>query len=237
MKKFLFVFMAICMLFSFVGCDNGNGDNPDQDISDPAGTGGNDPTVNNFIGKWTMDGLFVTCEITETGFTTIADIDENREDDEITGTYTLSNDKRTAVASFTLGEEPITVEFVLLEGETDVATMDLSAFPGMGTSTFVKHREGDVDITGTWTNNTYTINITESNFNILGQIGNFSSGTVEKDGNSFILWGSNDFGWTASGLLSKNGKAYVSYIDLSVLEENEDISEVPYVSDVFTKSN
>lgn len=173
--------------------------------------------MNNFIGTWKMDELFVTCEITADAFKTIADIDRDGMDDEVTGTYTLSEDKKSATASFVLaqGAEPTTVDIALLEGETDVATMDLTAFQ-LGERTFVKYREAEVDLAGTWTDGKYNITVDANGFTVAPVSAPtyvVSEGTVAKEGNTFTLTDSDTSDDIATGLVSTNGKAYVNYLD------------------------
>lgn len=176
-----------------------------------------------------MDDLNVTCEITADAFKTVADMDADGTNDEVTGTYTLSEDKKNGTASFVLaqGAEPSKVDIALLEGETDVATMDLAAFQ-LGKRTFVKYREAAVDLVGTWSDGKYNITVDASGFKVApvsAPTNVVSEGTVAKEGNTFTLTGSNNI--IATGLVSTNSKAYVNYLDGATME---------YVSAPFTKS-
>ena len=80
----------------------------------------------------------------------------------------------------------------------------------MGINSYaVKKSNENVDLSGTWTDGTYTIVITSDNtFNIETEEGALS-GTVEQTGNCFTLTltdGNNDF---STGAVSASGKAYI----------------------------
>lgn len=214
LKKVIFALMVVFLVVGFIGC---------KTESDPPKT----PVVtNNFIGTWMMDDLSTKCVITEDAFTTYAE-----GYGEFPGTYTLNKDNKSAVAKFTAFGEEKTVDMALLEGETDVAEMDLSSFD-MGESIFVKYREGEFDIDGTWSDGVLNIVITDEEYSVTAVADPtntpVSEGTVSKEGNTFTLVDNESSFEVSTGVLSTNGKAYCNYYD-----SNSD----NWISAPFTKSN
>ena len=199
LKKVIFALMVVFLVVGFIGCKT------ETDPTDPPAP------VNNFIGTWMMDDLSTKCVITKDAFTTYVG-----ESMEFPGTYTLNKDNKSAVAKFMYGGEETTVDMALLEGETDVAEMDLSSF-GMGESTFVKYREGEFDIVGTWSDGTLKIVITDEGYTVtaVADPNNtpVSEGTVSKEGNTFTLTDDETSFEVSTGVLSTNGKAYCNYYD------------------------
>lgn len=212
-KKIIFALMVVFLVVGFIGCKT------ESDSKDPPAP------ENNFIGTWMMDDLSTKCVITEDAFTTYVE-----EYGEFPGTYTLNKDNKSAVAKFTVGGEEKTVDMALLEGETDVAEMDLSSFD-MGESIFVKYREGEFDIVGTWSDGVLNIVITDGGYTVTAVAdptnATVSEGTVLKEGNTFTLVEDELSGEISTGVLSTNGKAYCNYYD-----PNSD----EWISAPFTKS-
>ena len=198
-KKIIFALMVVFLVVGFIGCKT---ESDSKDSPAP---------VNNFIGTWMMDELYVRCVITKDAFTTYVE-----GEGEFPGTYTLNKDNKSAVAKFTIFGEEKTVDMALLEGETDVAEMDLSSF-GMGESTFVKYREGEFDIVGTWSDGTLKIVITDAGYTVTAVADPtntpVSEGTVSKEGNTFTLVENGSSFEVSTGVLSTNGKAYCNYYD------------------------
>lgn len=197
LKKVIFALMVVFLVVGFIGCKT------ETDPKEPA-------PENNFIGTWMMDDLSTKCVITKDAFTTYVGSME------FPGTYTLNKDNKSAVAKFMLGEEEKTVDMALLEDETDVAEMDLSSV-GEGESIFVKYREGEFDIVGTWSDGTLKIVITDEGYTVtaVADPSNtpVSEGTVSKEGNTFTLVDSESSNEVSTGVLSTNGKAYCNYYD------------------------
>lgn len=198
-KKVIFALMVVFLVVGFIGCKT---ESDSKDSPAP---------VNNFIGTWMMDDLSTECVITEDAFTTYVE-----EYGDFPGTYTLNKDNKSAVAKFTVGGEEKTVDMALLEGETDVAEMDLSSFD-MGESIFVKYREGEFDIVGTWSDGTLNIVITNEGYTVTAVADPtntpVSEGTVSKEGNTFTLVENESSDEISTGVLSTNGKAYCYYYD------------------------
>ena len=199
LKKVIFALMVVFLVVGFIGCKT------ETDPTDPPAP------ENNFIGTWMMDNLSTKCVITKDAFTTYVE-----GVGEYPGTYTLNKDNKSAVAKFTAFGEEKTVDMALLEGETDVAEMDLSSF-GLGESIFVKYREGEFDIVGTWSDGTLNIVITNEGYSVsaVADPGNtpVSEGTVSKEGNTFRLVENGTSNEVSTGVLSTNGKAYCNYYD------------------------
>ena len=199
LKKVIFALMVVFLVVGFIGCKT------ETDPTDPPAP------ENNFIGTWMMDNLSTKCVITKDAFTTYVE-----GVGEYPGTYTLNKDNKSAVAKFTAFGEEKTVDMALLEGETDVAEMDLSSV-GMGESIFVKYREGEFDIVGTWSDGTLNIVITNEGYSVsaVADPGNtpVSEGTVSKEGNTFRLVENGTSNEVSTGVLSTNGKAYCNYYD------------------------
>lgn len=214
LKKVIFALMVVFLVVGFIGCKT------ESDPKDPPAP------ENNFIGIWMMDDLSTKCVITEDAFTTYVE-----GVGEFPGTYTLNKDNKSAVAKFTVGGEEQTVDMALLEGETDVAEMDLSNF-GLGESIFVKYREGEFDIDGTWSDGVLNIVITDEGYSVTAVADPtntpVSEGTVSKEGNTFTLVDNESSFEVSTGVLSTNGKAYCNYYD-----SNSD----EWISAPFTKSN
>ena len=199
LKKVIFALMVVFLVVGFIGCKT------ETDPKDPPAP------ENNFIGTWVMDDLSTKCVITKDAFTTYVGTSM-----EFPGTYTLNKDNKSAVAKFMYGGEETTVDMALLEGETDVAEMDLSSF-GMGESTFVKYREGEFDIVGTWSDGTLNIVITDEGYSVTAVAdptnATVSEGTVSKEGNTFTLVENGSSDEISTGVLSTNGKAYCNYYE------------------------
>ena len=199
LKKVIFALMVVFLVVGFIGCKT------ETDPTDPPAP------VNNFIGTWMMDDLSTKCVITKDAFTTHVE-----GTGEYPGTYTLNKDNKSAVAKFTIFGEEKTVDMALLEGETDVAEMDLSSV-GMGESIFVKYREGEFDIVGTWSDETLKIVITDEGYTVtaVADPNNtpVSEGTVSKEGNTFTLTDDETSFEVSTGVLSTIGKAYCNYYD------------------------
>lgn len=199
LKKVIFALMVVFLVVGFIGCKT------ETDPKDPPAP------ENNFIGTWMMDNLSTKCVITKDAFTTYVE-----GVGEYPGTYTLNKDNKSAVAKFTAFGEEKTVDMALLEGETDVAEMDLSSV-GMGESIFVKYREGEFDIVGTWSDGTLKIVITEEGYTVTAvedpSNTPVSEGTVSKEGNTFRLVENGSSNELSTGVLSTNGKAYCNYYD------------------------
>ena len=198
-KKIIFALMVVFLVVGFIGCKT---ETDPKDSPAP---------VNNFIGTWMMDDLSTRCVITKDAFTTYVE-----GVGEFPGTYTLNKDNKSAVAKFTSGGgEEQTVDMALLEGETDVAEMDLSSF-GLGESIFVKYREGEFDIVGTWSDGTLNIVITNEGYTVTAvadPTNTVSEGTVSKEGNTFTLVENESSDEVSTGVLSTNGKVYCNYSD------------------------
>lgn len=215
LKKVIFALMVVFLVVGFIGCKT---ESDSKDSPAP---------VNNFIGTWMMDNLSTECVITKDAFTTYV---EGVGD--FPGTYTLNKDNKSAVAKFTGdGGEEQTVDMALLEGETDVAEMDLSSF-GLGESIFVKYREGEFDIVGTWSDGVLNIVITDDGYTVTAVADPtntpVSEGTVSEEGNTFTLVEDEASGEISTGVLSTNGKAYCNYYDPN---------SGNWISAPFTKSN
>lgn len=199
LKKVIFALMVVFLVVGFIGCKT------ETDPKDPPAS------ENKFIGTWMMDNLSTKCVITKDAFTTYVE-----GVGEYPGTYTLNKDNKSAVAKFTAFGEEKTVDMALLEGETDVAEMDLSSV-GMGESIFVKYREGEFDIVGTWSDGTLNIVITNEGYSVsaVADPDNtpVSEGTVSKEGNTFRLVENGSSNELSTGVLSTNGKAYCNYYD------------------------
>lgn len=254
---FLILAMLVVPIFTFVSCDNGTTPQvPENPDTPPVDTDGEDDkeddktqdeekdeVINHLVGEWIMDELFVSCLIYEdlSFKTTLKDDDE---DIILEGTYVLGKDGKSATATVnnvpTGNGETITatVTMEMLEGESDVFSMDLTAFHLGDACTFVKKQSTTPDFVGTWSNEWWDILIDETNYAVIGRepVGEYagvttSEGEIRINANTIELIQNDEFGSIATGVMSTNGKSYVNYYHQT--------SSAPgtWKSDVFTRTS
>lgn len=268
MKKNNFIFVIFLILIVpiliFASCDNGTNtpqvpenpdvpsESPENPNTPPVDTDGeddkeNDKTqdevINHLVGEWIMDELFVSCLIYEdlSFKTTLKDDDE---DIILEGSYVLGEDGKSATATVnnvpTGNGETITatVTMEMLEGESDVFSMDLTAFDLGDACTFVKKQSTSPNFVGTWSNEWWDILIDETNYAVIGResVGEYagvttSEGEIRIYENTIELIQNDEFGSIATGVMSTNGKSYVNYYHQT--------SSAPgtWKSDVFTRTS
>lgn len=255
---FLILAMLVVPIFTFVSCDNGTtsqgSENPNTPPVDSDGEDGKeddktqdeeqDEVINHLVGEWIMDELFVSCLIYEdlSFKTTLKDDDE---DIILEGTYVLGEDGKSATATVnnvpTENGETITatVTMEMLEGESDVFSMDLTAFDLGDACTFVKKQSTTPNFVGTWSNEWWDILIDGTNYAVIGRepVGEYADVTTSK-GEITILANTITLTQTefpemliATGVMSTNGKSYVNYYHQT--------SSAPgtWKSDVFTRTS
>ena len=264
MKKNNFIFVIFLILIVpiliFASCDNGTNTPqvPENPNTPPVDTDGeddkeNDKTqdeekdevINHLVGEWIMDELFITCKINEDkSFETIVEIDEDTTQN-YEGSYVLGKDGKSATA--TVNNVPTendttttaTVTMKMLEGESDVFSMDLTAFNLGNACTFVKKQSTTPDFVGTWSNEWWDILIDETNYAVIGRepVGEYAGVTTSK-GEIAIFANTITLTQTefpemliATGVMSTNGKSYVHYYYQT--------SSAPgtWKSDVFTRTS
>lgn len=254
---FLILAMLVVPIFTFVSCDNGTTPQvPENPNTPPVDTDGEDDkeddktqdeekdeVINHLVGEWIMDKLFVSCLIYEdlSFKTTLKDDDE---DIILEGSYVLGEDGKSATATVnnvpTENGETITatVTMEMLEGESDVFSMDLTAFNLGNACTFVKKQSTTPDFVGTWSNEWWDILIDETNYAVIGResVGEYagvttSEGEIRIYANTIELIQNDEFGSIATGVMSTNGKSYVYYYHQT--------SSAPgkWKSDVFTRTS
>ena len=243
---FLILAMLVVPIFTFVSCDNGttsqgseNPNTPPVDTDEEK-----DEVINHLVGEWIMDELVVSCLIYEdlSFKTTLKDDDE---DIIWEGSYVLGKDGKSATATVnnvpTGNGETITatVTMKMLEGESDVFSMDLTAFDLGDACTFVKKQSTTPNFVGTWSNEWWDILIDGTNYAVIGRepVGEYADVTTSK-GEITILANTITLTQTefperliATGVMSTNGKSYVHYY--------HQISSAPgtWKSDVFTRTS
>lgn len=255
---FLILAMLVVPIFTFVSCDNGTTPQvPENPNTPPVDTDGEDDkeddktqdeekdeVTNHLVGEWIMDELFVSCLIYEdlSFKTTLKDDDE---DIILEGTYVLGEDGKSATATVnnvpTENGETITatVTMEMLEGESDVFSMDLTAFRLGDACTFVKKQSTTPDFVGTWSNEWWDILIDETNYAVIGResVGEYA-GVITSKGEIAIFANTITLTQTefpemliATGVMSTNGKSYVHYYHQT--------SSAPgtWKSDVFTRTS
>ncbi len=255
---FLILAMLVVPIFTFVSCDNGTTpQGPENPNTPPVDTDGEDDkeddktqdeekdeVTNHLVGEYIMDELFITCKINEDkSFETIVEIDEDTTQN-YEGTYVLGEDGKSATATVnnvpTGNGETITatVTMEMLEGESDVFSMDLTAFNLGNACTFVKKQSTTPDFVGTWSNEWWDILIDETNYAVIGRepVGEYagvttSEGEIRIYENTIELIQNDEFGSIATGVMSTNGKSYVNYYHQT--------SSAPgtWKSDVFTRTS
>lgn len=255
---FLILAMLVVPIFTFVSCDNGTTPQvPENPNTPPVDTDGEDDkeddktqdeekdeVINHLVGEWIMDELFITCKINEDkSFETIVEIDEDTTNYE--GTYVLGENGKSATATVnnvpTENGETITatVTMEMLEGQSDVFSMDLTAFDLGDACTFVKKQSTTPDFVGTWSNEWWDILIDETNYAVIGRepVGEYAGVTTSK-GEITIFANTITLTQTefpemliATGVMSTNGKSYVNYYHQT--------SSAPgtWKSDVFTRTS
>ncbi|MBQ3025018.1 MAG: hypothetical protein IJD23_06895 [Spirochaetaceae bacterium] len=265
---FLILAMLVVPIFTFVSCDNGTTpqgsenpntpqvpENPDTPPVDSDGEDGKeddktqdeeqDEVINHLVGEWIMDELFITCKINEDkSFETIVEIDEDTTQN-YEGSYVLGKDGKSATATVnnvpTGNGETITatVTMEMLEGESDVFSMDLTAFDLGDACTFVKKQSTTPNFVGTWSNEWWDILIDETNYAVIGResVGEYA-GVITSKGEIAIFANTITLTQTefpemliATGVMSTNGKSYVNYYHQT--------SSAPgtWESDVFTRTS
>ena len=254
---FLILAMLVVPIFTFVSCDNGTTpQGPENPDTPPVDTDGEDDkeddktqdeekdeVINHLVGEWIMDELFVSCLIYEdlSFKTTLKDDDE---DIILEGSYVLGKDGKSATATVnnvpTGNGETITatVTMKMLEGESDVFSMDLTAFNLGDACTFVKKQSTTPNFVGTWSNKWWDILIDGTNYAVIGRepVGEYAGVTTSKGeiriyANTIELIQNDEFGSIATGVMSTNGKSYVNYYHQT--------SSAPgtWKSDVFTRTS
>lgn len=242
---FLILAMLVVPIFTFVSCDNGttsqgseNPNTPPVDTDEEK-----DEVINHLVGEWIMDELFVSCLIYEdlSFKTTLKDDDE---DIILEGSYVLGEDGKSATATVnnvpTENGETITatVTMEMLEGESDVFSMDLTAFRLGDACTFVKKQSTTPNFVGTWSNEWWDILIDETNYAVIGResVGEYagvttSEGEIRINANTIELIQNDEFGSIATGVMSTNGKSYVNYYHQTSSDPGT------WESDVFTRTS
>lgn len=242
---FLILAMLVVPIFTFVSCDNGttsqgseNPNTPPVDTDEEK-----DEVTNHLVGEWIMDELFVSCLIYEdlSFKTTLKDDDE---DIILEGSYVLGKDGKSATA--TVNNVPTgngetttaTVTMEMLEGESDVFSMDLTAFHLGDACTFVKKQSTTPNFVGTWSNEWWDILINETNYAVIGResVGEYAGVTTSKGeiriyANTIELIQNDEFGSIATGVMSTNGKSYVNYYHQTSSDPGT------WESDVFTRTS
>ena len=243
---FLILAMLVVPIFTFVSCDNGttsqgseNPNTPSVDTDEEK-----DEVTNHLVGEWIMDELFVSCLIIEdlSFKTTLKDDDE---DIILEGSYVLGKDGKSATATVNNvptgnGETTIaTVTMEMLEGESDVFSMDLTAFHLGDACTFVKKQSTTPNFVGTWSNEWWDILIDGTNYAVIGRepVGLYAGVTTSK-GEIAIFANTITLTQTefperliATGVMSTNGKSYVNYYHQTSSDPGT------WESDVFTRTS
>ena len=266
---FLILAMLVVPIFTFVSCDNGTNtpqvpenpdvpsESPENPNTPPVDTDGGDgkeddktqdeeqdEVTNHLVGEWIMDELFVSCLIYEdlSFKTTLKDDDE---DIILEGSYVLGEDGKSATA--TVNNVPTgngetttaTVTMEMLEGESDVFSMDLTAFHLGDACTFVKKQSTTPNFVGTWSNEWWDILINETNYAVIGRepVGEYAGVTTSK-GEIAIFANTITLTQTefperliATGVMSTNGKSYVNYYHQTSSDPGT------WESDVFTRTS
>lgn len=243
---FLILAMLVVPIFTFVSCDNGTTSQDSENPNTPSvDTDEEDLVVtNHLVGEWIMDELFISCKINEDkSFETIVEIDEDTTQN-FEGFYVLGKDGKSATATVNkvspgTGETTtVTVTMEMLEGESDVFSMDLTAFHLGDACTFVKKQSTTPNFVGTWSNEWWDILINETNYAVIGRepVGEYagvttSEGEIRIYANTIELIQNDEFGSIATGVMSTNGKSYVNYYHQT--------SSAPgtWKSDVFTRTS
>lgn len=244
---FLILAMLVIPIFTFVSCDNGTTSQGSETPNTPSvDTDEEDLVVtNHLVGEWIMDELFITCKINEDkSFETIVEIDEDTTQN-FEGSYVLGKDGKSATATVNNvptgnGEtKTATVTMEMLEGESDVFSMDLTAFHLGDACTFVKKQSTTPNFVGTWSNEWWDILINETNYAVIGRepVGLYAGVTTSKGeitifGNTITLTQTEyPEMLIATGVMSTNGKSYVNYYHQT--------SSAPgtWESDVFTRTS
>ena len=156
--------------------------------------------LGNIIGTYQLINETAKTEIKDNGsfITTTADnktMNGTWEKAERGYTFTFGGDYNGMTGTTTIVEYDVVEMFC--------ADMEIDSYA-------VKKSNENVDLSGTWTDGTYTIVITSDNtFNIETEEGGALSGTVEQTGNCFTLTLTDNNDDFSTGAVSASGKAYI----------------------------
>ncbi len=203
MKKIFFgllILSSISIFAVFVSCDSDKVLSPDR-----------------FVGEWIQDALETKIVITTPGAFTINSIDEDFEG--VKGTYVTTSNGAT------IKIEGMEGEYSLILLEKDVFKIELPDEMG-GDVFFVKHRDVQIDFTGTWQNSdkSITAQIDDKTNSLIVTIGSglnpiSINGNYEEDDNAFIMFMEEEdidydfFQEIGSGVVAVSGNAYVFCMD------------------------
>lgn len=198
MKKIFFgllIFSAISIFAVFVSCDS------DKVVSS-----------DRFVGTWIQNSLETEIVITTEGEFKINSVDEDF--DGLTGTYVTTTTGATVLI------DGIEEEYSLILLEKDAFKLELPQDMG-GDAFFVKQRDVNLNLSGTWKNsdNSVVAKINDVNDSVVINFGTGSdlisqSGNFEDEDNTFIMFIDEeyeDFDFyqeIGSGVISSSGKAY-----------------------------
>lgn len=198
MKKIFFgllIFSAISIFAVFVSCDS------DKVVSS-----------DRFVGTWIQNSLETEIVITTEGEFKINSVDEDF--DGLSGTYVTTTTGATVLI------DGIEEEYSLILLEKDAFKLELPQDMG-GDAFFVKQRDVNLNLSGTWENsdNSVTAKINDVNDSVVINFGTGSdlisqSGNFEDEDNTFIMYIDEeyeDFDFyqeIGSGVISSSGKAY-----------------------------
>ena len=198
MKKIFFgllVLSAISIFAVFVSCDS------DKVVSS-----------DRFVGTWIQNSLETQIVITTEGEFKINSVDEDF--DGLTGTYVTTTTGATVLI------DGIEEEYSLILLEKDAFKLELPQDLG-GDAYFVKQRDVNLNLSGTWKNsdNSVVAKINDVNDSVVINFGTGSdlisqSGNFEDEDNTFIMYIDEeyeDFDFyqeIGSGVISSSGKAY-----------------------------
>ncbi len=198
MKKIFFgllIFSAISIFAVFVSCDS------DKVVSS-----------DRFVGTWIQNSLETQIVITTEGEFKINSVDEDF--DGLSGTYVTTTTGATVLI------DGIEEEYSLILLEKDAFKLELPQDLG-GDAYFVKQRDVNLNLSGTWKNsdNSVVAKINDVNDSVVINFGTGSdlisqSGNFEDEDNTFIMYIDEeyeDFDFyqeIGSGVISSSGKAY-----------------------------
>lgn len=198
MKKIFFgllIFSAISIFAVFVSCDS------DKVVSS-----------DRFVGTWIQNSLETQIVITTEGEFKINSVDEDF--DGLSGTYVTTTTGATVLI------DGIEEEYSLILLEKDAFKLELPQDLG-GDAYFVKQRDVNLNLSGTWKNsdNSVVAKINDVNDSVVINFGTGSdlisqSGNFEDEDNTFIMFIDEeyeDFDFyqeIGSGVISSSGKAY-----------------------------
>lgn len=204
MKKIFFgllILLTITGLVVFVSCDSTTVLSSDK-----------------FVGTWIQNSLETKIIITEPGIFTVTSFDEDFAG--LTGTYVPT------IKGATISIDGIEEEYSLILLEKDVLKLELPKDMG-GDAFFVKQRDVDLNLTGTWKNadNSITAKLNDVNDTLVVTIGIGSdtiviSGNFQHEDNMFIMFIEEDYDNSeflqeiGSGVVSASGKAYTFCMDV-----------------------